>query len=244
MRDMTRAQAVVSTHSRPKAAGILDVLLKMEQAVSTHSRPKAAGALWQTGAINPQFQHTAARRRLGGGVKSKISRRGFNTQPPEGGWLLPRYTRISFPPFQHTAARRRLAPACADGAPPARFNTQPPEGGWGTAQQYGDPAGAEFQHTAARRRLALQNGKLEKMNEFQHTAARRRLDGVAGVNHGKKWFQHTAARRRLVSDNNRVAEIYPVSTHSRPKAAGDEEACDVFDLWFQHTAARRRLDSV
>ena len=33
----------VSTHSRPKAAG---VLLKMEQAeiiVSTHSRPKAAG---------------------------------------------------------------------------------------------------------------------------------------------------------------------------------------------------------
>ena len=56
--------------------------------VSTHSRPKAAGWL-------RLVQHRR--------------RRGFNTQPPEGGWdeLHPR-----------TAGMQG-------------FNTQPPEGGWG-----------------------------------------------------------------------------------------------------------------
>ena len=33
----------VSTHSRPKAAGVLHFLRKMILLVSTHSRPKAAG---------------------------------------------------------------------------------------------------------------------------------------------------------------------------------------------------------
>ena len=33
----------VSTHSRPKAAGLLIYLLAMGNMVSTHSRPKAAG---------------------------------------------------------------------------------------------------------------------------------------------------------------------------------------------------------
>ena len=56
---------VVSTHSRPKAAGPNIKQTKLTNRVSTHSRPKAAGrtsrpflsALWL-------FQHTAARRRL------------------------------------------------------------------------------------------------------------------------------------------------------------------------------------
>ena len=56
---------------------------------------------------------------------------GFNTQPPEGGWVLQ--------PFGNGLV------VC--------FNTQPPEGGWGhdallTACCHW------FQHTAARRRLA------------------------------------------------------------------------------------------
>ena len=38
---------------------------------------------------NPLFQHTAARRRLGLRKKSsKCVTKGFNTQPPEGGWQL------------------------------------------------------------------------------------------------------------------------------------------------------------
>ena len=58
---------VVSTHSRPKAAGrscFTDGGIGM---VSTHSRPKAAGSAVQI--------HTD-------GCRS------FNTQPPEGGWYV------------------------------------------------------------------------------------------------------------------------------------------------------------
>ena len=55
--------------------------------VSTHSRPKAAGACEK------------------GGLSSIF---GFNTQPPEGGWVrTPEYRSYH-----------------------ERFNTQPPEGGW------------------------------------------------------------------------------------------------------------------
>ena len=78
---------MVSTHSRPKAAGICDALVSNILRVSTHSRPKAAGssqgnALGSSTTVSthsrpkaagmnafPQlvrnlFQHTAARRRL------------------------------------------------------------------------------------------------------------------------------------------------------------------------------------
>ena len=56
---------MVSTHSRPKAAGLSISLIADPCEVSTHSRPKAAGA--QDGYyLRPdEFQHTAARRRLG-----------------------------------------------------------------------------------------------------------------------------------------------------------------------------------
>ena len=78
-----------------------------------------------------KFQHTAARRRLVGGGRSwKQVKRGFNTQPPEGGWgngeeatgtgavsthSRPKAAGFGFDDeeirvllFQHTAARRRL----------------------------------------------------------------------------------------------------------------------------------------
>ena len=56
----------VSTHSRPKAAGRLQLRAGLRIAVSTHSRPKAAGC---------------------GRCCRRVCRRGFNTQPPEGGWV-------------------------------------------------------------------------------------------------------------------------------------------------------------
>ena len=65
----------VSTHSRPKAAGLVTAFIKKLSFVSTHSRPKAAGA-----AAEKYFNKLL----------------GFNTQPPEGGWLRPKgnaYTR-------------------------------------------------------------------------------------------------------------------------------------------------------
>ena len=55
----------VSTHSRPKAAGLVLQHRRPNERVSTHSRPKAAG------------------RRDLMTLAECIS---FNTQPPEGGW--------------------------------------------------------------------------------------------------------------------------------------------------------------
>ena len=77
--------------------------------VSTHSRPKAAGTPKAATSTLKSFQHTAARRRLDFADTMQIwAGRGFNTQPPEGGW------------------GRKSQPKGRTGS----FNTQPPEGGW------------------------------------------------------------------------------------------------------------------
>ena len=56
---------IVSTHSRPKAAGHAALPFDFRDFVSTHSRPKAAGrAVIMSAARGAEFQHTAARRRL------------------------------------------------------------------------------------------------------------------------------------------------------------------------------------
>ena len=57
---------IVSTHSRPKAAGKIKTLRHLYASVSTHSRPKAAGATVKAN------------------CRSWVR---FNTQPPEGGWI-------------------------------------------------------------------------------------------------------------------------------------------------------------
>ena len=80
-------QPTVSTHSRPKAAGRVRVMGIVWQRVSTHSRPKAAGCRLGLFEVLPSC---------------------FNTQPPEGGWVNPLWNRKGI----------------------NGFNTQPPEGGW------------------------------------------------------------------------------------------------------------------
>ena len=122
----------VSTHSRPKAAGRLEYQAVRRLPVSTHSRPKAAGCRKTAFVIHLRFQHTAARRRLVSYAafclpenvfQHTAARRrlgelyqpqrqrgvGFNTQPPEGGWLTYSFLIVRLVKFQHTAARRRLA---------------------------------------------------------------------------------------------------------------------------------------
>ena len=61
---------------------------------------------FQRGGI--EFQLTAARRRLATRRIIPIRHWSFNSQPPEGGWLCPKF----------------LAPIRTG------FNSQPPEGGW------------------------------------------------------------------------------------------------------------------
>ena len=82
-------EEVVSTRSRPKAAGADYVNGRSDGIVSTRSRPKAAGSTHNKGlAFDMAFQHAAARRRLGRSRSSAIRNLCFNTQPPEGGWLV------------------------------------------------------------------------------------------------------------------------------------------------------------
>ena len=127
---------------------------RQRSAVSTHSRPKAAGT---------------------GYTPKILGVPGFNTQPPEGGWVR---CRAFFPltsSFQHTAARRRLAP------PPAKT-----------------PKRLKFQHTAARRRLAFRKSG----NQSKHCVSTHSRPKAAGRQVEAVWqvqilFQHTAARRRL-----------------------------------------------
>ena len=100
---------IVSTHSRPKAAGPGESQ-KLQSIASFNTQPPEGG--WEeeteTVVFDKWFQHTAARRRLATLRKQYRPLEGFNTQPPEGGWVL----------FTHQ-------PTTNEG-----FNTQPPEGGW------------------------------------------------------------------------------------------------------------------
>ena len=83
---VTSLNLLVSTHSRPKAAGCGFCRLRFIGVVSTHSRPKAAGKKVDLGVGGYWFQHTAARRRLEQIYKDRTLFYRFNTQPPEGGW--------------------------------------------------------------------------------------------------------------------------------------------------------------
>ena len=124
---------------------------------------------------------------------------GFNTQPPEGGWLQP----------------------IPQGFSTSGFNTQPPEGGWADSRSCFAFSIAVSTHS--RPKAAGQKKRANKLPSwFQHTAARRRLAAaiIAAIAATASWFQHTAARRRLGPESNQQGLPTEVSTHSRPKAAG------------------------
>ena len=167
---------VVSTRSRPKAAGRTPVsfsaFFKFQHAAAR--RRLVCRARWPDGCggfqhaaarrrlgaavrgcwLGWQFQHAAARRRLGAAAAwTCVNNCSFNTQPPEGGWIV--------------EANRCAAQNS--------FNTQPPEGGW-DCLLIKTQNNNLFQHAAARRRLGQKRaGRLIPM-QFQHAAARRRLD--------------------------------------------------------------------
>ena len=101
--------------------------------VSTHSRPKAAGMSTTTvRGFLILFQLTAARRRLARAPNHPHhAQTCFNSQPPEGGWQSKLNLWRSAWQFQLTAARRRLVWRHGRRrSRQGRFNSQPPEGGW------------------------------------------------------------------------------------------------------------------
>ena len=188
----------VSTHSRLKAAGCWSFIFTTARGVSTHSRLKAAGFDRLFCKHLKQFQHTAARRRLG----ANFSLLGlgflcFNTQPPEGGWSHMQQATSHYQKFQHTAARRRLGSftyrrprerICFNTQPPEGgwtsrgggtlsincFNTQPPEGGWHPIKRLIQDA-LGFNTQPPEGGWAKTDGYFKPDLAFQHTAARRRL---------------------------------------------------------------------
>ena len=85
-----------------RVAAVKDIL------VSTHSRPKAAGAIVVDTNTPPKFQHTAARRRL---VYRELALQAYkvstHSRPKAADQLkMQAFSILSW--FQHTAARRRL----------------------------------------------------------------------------------------------------------------------------------------
>ena len=240
-RDDKLIAELVSTHSRPKAAGPHSVHFATSETVSTHSRPKAAGMV--------RSGHAWAYRVS---THSRPKAAGCRCPARNAGGRVSTHSRPK-------AAGRRGRGRCCSGAvsthsrPKAAgtidiharghtgsFNTQPPEGGW-ASRSNNRPIRRRFQHTAARRRLERLRPVGIFRIMFQHTAARRRLGYPFDNCQSWNWFQHTAARRRLGKLPVQVDIGYMVSTHSRPKAAGGGGVAGVVQGQFQHTAARRRL---
>ena len=167
----------VSTHSRPKAAGIKRNRLQLRYS-RFNTQPPEGG--WKKPPNFPTSAHCFNTQPPEGGWKffsltlSLLLR--FNTQPPEGGWSV-FFARAVISAIVSTHSRPKAAGLAAVGIRRALFL---------------------FQHTAARRRLAKHlpsisllmavsthsrpkaagtfTSKDDAATEFQHTAARRRLD--------------------------------------------------------------------
>ncbi len=143
------------------------------------------------------FQHTAARRRLVPFGNGQAPTDGFNTQPPEGGWLR----------IDRRADEMRS------------FNTQPPEGGWLmlTVRRKRNV----FQHTAARRRLVQTSTRKPGV----YVVSTHSRPKAAGTEIGSKLLLVGVSTHSRPKAAGYVAQILSaagrVSTHSRPKAAGE-----------------------
>ena len=130
--------------------------------------------------------------------------RGFNTQPPEGGWLLNLRSRSKSTLFQHTAARRRLV---------------------GDLEL--DVAVLEFQHTAARRRLEAKSVIGYIKNQVS-THSRPKAAGRPVAKPTARSPVSTHSRPKAAGfRKSKAVDVFDVSTHSRPKAAGvRKQGCD------------------
>ena len=145
---------MVSTHSRLKAAGILACCLFMHKQVSTHSRLKAAGVVARIfggfAAVSTHSRLKAAGLHI---ASNATFYRGFNTQPPKGGWgsvevfgyrtsQVSTHSRLKAAGsgsganavIRQVSTHSRLKAAGRhngyDRPADVCFNTQPPKGGW------------------------------------------------------------------------------------------------------------------
>ena len=135
--------------------------------VSTHSRPKAAGLknssdVRPTVCFNTQPPEGGWNRKL----ETAFLVWGFNTQPPEGGWFQFAHGSGAYALFQHTAARRRLGHSLSISLCGLNVSThsRPKAAGFRHSIAFDFPC--MFQHTAARRRLGFSIEKVGNINRF------------------------------------------------------------------------------
>ena len=97
---------LVSTHSRPKAAGFFYISINLLTGFNT--QPPEGGCFFSGGSFDGFGVSTHSRPKAAGHRRDSARMRDrFNTQPPEGGWLMKAKENLHRM-FQHTAARRRL----------------------------------------------------------------------------------------------------------------------------------------
>ena len=190
---------IVSTHSRPKAAGPCRIV-RPRLFKRFNTQPPEGG--WPVKRLHAaprvEFQHTAARRRLG----LQCHHLGFFRQ------------------FQHTAARRRLVPAPRTRGTMCSFNTQPPEGGWDTSRQNNK----HYQVSTHSRPKAAGRGRL-----IQHPLWRgfntQPPEGGWFRRHRHRPLRHIVSTHSRPKAAGQLVVLLCragyVSTHSRPKAAGN-----------------------
>ena len=147
---------MVSTHSRPKAAGYGRYAWQTFYSVSTHSRPKAAGSINFSDFSLREFQHTAARRRLGEygatygqedlvSTHSRPKAAGCSCKGRRAGFVVSTHSRPKAAGLRQklTKKERDVSTHSRPKAAGCRlrqslevlgcFNTQPPEGGWSSS---------------------------------------------------------------------------------------------------------------
>ena len=144
---------------------------------------------------------------------------GFNTQPPEGGWLHQQSQDSDRSSFNTQPPEGGWMASALRSSTSSCFNTQPPEGGW-FITKISSVSFGWFQHTAARRRLEFRR---ETDNRFFLVSTHSRPK-AAGCIKFQRWVVCWCFNTQPPEGGwgNKYTEkgLVMVSTHSRPKAAG------------------------
>ena len=215
-----------------------------QTAVSTHSRPKAAGYAREQGWVSKEFQHTAARRRLVRSCLFAAHAVAVSTHSrPKAAGFAQRYARLDAAVSTHSRPKA-AGIFVEDGFSTLNVSTHSRPKAAGRHAGVGYHLLAVSTHSRPKAAGAV-NKETTHLIVFQHTAARRRLvfTNAAGYPVVSSFntqppeggwrseetivpplvrFQHTAARRRLVASCFALSNVWVVSTHSRPKAAGPD----------------------
>ena len=214
---------IVSTHSRPKAAGRLQAdMAKLARCFNTQPPEGGWQILYIAGFGVILFQHTAARRRLA------------MVCVFVGAAVL----------FQHTAARRRLVNHVAIAAAVTGVSTHSRPKAAGCLGIH--PLGFCFVSTHSRPKAAGTVERFCKAASFVSTHSRPKAAGSSALigPYGVSGFQHTAARRRLGATSRFKAKQSSFNTQP-PEGGWTSPFSEQANMsGFQHTAARRRLDKM